>query len=308
MKSILDNKKVAWLCAVICTLLWGTAFPVIKFGYEMMDIQGDDIGSKLLFAGLRFLIGGLMVVLIGAFKSRKKIIPEKADIMPILLLGIVQTALQYFCSYIGVGATTAANTSIITACMSFFVVLFAPSFFKNDKLNFQKIFGCVLGFAGVLIINISVVFSGVSFSFFGEGMVLLSTICAAGGNLITKGVMKGRNPIKITGFQLSLGGVVLIVLGAFMGGGINLFSMGNIVVLLYLAMVSAVSFTLWTAILQHQPVSQISIFNLLVPVFGTVWSGILLGENVFVWQNLLALVLISAGIVSVNITKKIKQR
>src|SRR5574344_2557961 len=126
MKSILDNKKVAWLCAVICTLLWGTAFPVIKFGYEIMAIEQIDIGSKLLFAGLRFFIGGLMVLIIGAFKSRRKIIPEKADIMPILLLGIVQTTLQYFCSYIGVGATTAANTSIITACMSFFVVLFAP--------------------------------------------------------------------------------------------------------------------------------------------------------------------------------------
>lgn len=307
MNALLRNKKFACIGAVLCTLLWGTAFPVIKFGYNLMAIPENDVASKLVYAGLRFAIGGIMVYIIGSFVHKKPMTIKKHDAMPILLLAIVQTALQYLFSYIGVGYTTASNTSIITACMSFFVVLFAPIFFKNDKLTPLKIVGCVVGFAGVLAINFAGI-SGGSFSFLGEGFVLFSTLCAAGGNLLTKGVMKDRDPLSITAFQLTIGGILLLVSGLVLGGKINLSTPLNILVLLYLALVSAIAFTLWTAILRYHKVSKISVFNLLVPVFGTIWSGILLGENVYKLENIIALLLVCVGIVVVNISADEKNK
>lgn len=309
MSAFLKNRKVAYLCAVICTLLWGTAFPVIKFGYSIMSIPEDDIASKLVFAGLRFTLGGIMVYIFASAVSKKPVKMQKSDALPVILLAFIQTALQYLFSYIGVGYTTAANTSIITACMSFFVVLSAPLFFKNDRLTPLKIAGCAIGFAGVLAVN----FSGMtefSFSFLGEGFVLFSTLCAAAGNLITKGFMKNRNPMIITAFQLIIGGVVLLITGLMFGGRTALSSALNIFVLIYLAFVSAVAFTLWTAILRYHPVSRISIFNLLVPVFGTIWSGILLKENIFSIENFISLMLVCSGIVLVNlnITGKEKRK
>lgn len=307
---ILQHKKAAWAAAVLCTLLWGTAFPAIKLGYQVMAVPQDDIASKLVFAGARFALGGLLVWIIGSFRKKAPLMPAKTELLPILLIGGVQTALQYFCSYIGVGYTSASNTSIITACMSFFVVLLAPLFFKSDRLNAKKALGCILGFLGVLFINFSGIGQGLSFSFLGEGMVLLSTLCAAGGNLLTKGFMKKKDPFSVTAFQLMLGGALLLIFGFYMGGSLCISTVQAALLLLYLALVSAVAFTLWTAVLSYHPVSKISIFNLLVPIFGTFWSGILLSENVFTLQNALALLFICAGIVFVNINgaSKVKEK
>ncbi len=307
MSSILKNRKVAYLIAILCTLLWGTAFPVIKMGYNLMSIPENDIASKLVFAGTRFFLGGIMVYIIGLFIKRQPLKLNKTDLTPIILLAVVQTALQYLFSYIGVGYTTASNTSVITACMSFFVVLLAPLFFKNDRLTLLKIIGCVVGFAGVIAMNFKG-FAGGNISFLGEGFVLFSTLCASAGNLITKGCMKNHDPVKITAFQLALGGLLLLLTGSALGGGIELNSVANITVLCYLALVSAVAFTLWTAILRYHPVSKISVFNLLVPIFGTVWSGILLNEPVFTIENAVALVLVCAGIVLVNLEIKNKRQ
>lgn len=303
MSALLKNKKFAYLGALICTLLWGTAYPAIKLSYSLMSIPENDIASKLVFAGIRFAAGGIMVYIIGCAINKKPLKISRTDALPIILLGVIQIALQYLFSYIGVGYTTASSTSIITACLSFFVVLLAPIFFKSDKLTVMKIAGCVIGFAGVIIINLSGI-SEFSFSFSGEGFVFISTFCGAAGNLITKAVMKNRNPIKITAFQLGLGGLILLLTGILLGGKIDLSLPINILAVLYLGVVSAVSFALWTAILMYQPVSKISVFNLLIPVFGTIFSGIFLGENVFNLQNLASLLLVCFGIVLVNLELK----
>ena len=77
-------------------------------------------------------------------------------------------------------------------------------------------------------------------------------------------------------------------------------------ILLWLAFVSAAAFTLWTALLKYHPASKISVFNLLVPVFGTILSGILLGENIFRAEIFLSLILITAGILAVNLSTEEK--
>ena len=62
--------------------------------------------------------------------------------------------------------------------------------------------------------------------------------------------------------------------------------------------------SLWTALLKFHDASRISVFNLLVPVFGTVLSGLMLGENVFRIETLISLILISFGIAFVNMNLK----
>ena len=70
--------------------------------------------------------------------------------------------------------------------------------------------------------------------------------------------------------------------------------------LIYMAALSAVAFTVWTYLLSHNPVSTVSIYNLLIPVFGTVLSGIFLHENIFTWTHLVSILLVCTGIVMVN--------
>ena len=300
----IKNYKVAAALAIFCTLLWGTAFPFIKVGYAQFGIEGNDIGSKLLFAGARFTLAGIMVLFIFLVKNKHLPKIEKNGIMPVMQLGSVQTFGQYIFTYIGIGFTSGANTSVITACATFFTVLFAPLFFKSDKLNICKIIGCVLGFCGVLCVNSG---GGVTVdTLFGDFMILMSTLSAAAGNFISKGIVRDREPISVTGFQLLFGGILLLIAGFVTGGKLDFSSIKALLVLLWLAFVSAAAFAIWTALLKHHPASRICGFNLLVPVFGTLLSGIMLGESVFGIETIVSVVLICAGIFISNM--QIKKR
>lgn len=297
--SILKNSAFACVAAVFCAALWGTAFPFIKLGYSVFAVTESDIGSKLLFAGIRFFAAGVMVYAYLCISQKKLALPHKSSFEGVLALGLTQTALQYIFTYVGIGFTSGTNTSIITSCSSFFTVLLAPLFFKSDRLTLLKVIGCVIGFAGVLAIN---GVGGVSFdTLLGDVLILCSTVCTTAGNFMAKGISQRTNPTELTAFQLMLGGFVLTAIGVLLGGVIDFKNLFGMLILLWLAFVSAAAFTVWTALLKYHPASKISVFNLLVPIFGTVLSGLMLGENIFKIQTLASLILISLGIAAVNL-------
>ena len=298
-QSILKKRWAAYLGATVCVALWGTAFPVIKLGYETLQIEST--GSKLLFAGERFALAGVFVFLIGLIIYRKPLVIKRKDILPVALLGFVQTTLQYLFAYVGVGLTTATNTSILTGTVSIISVAAAAVFFRDtDRLTPLKIIGCIAGLVGIVFVNIKDFSLGTA-TLLGDFIVLLSAFSGAGGNIITKKISTGRNPAAVTAYQLFGGGLLLIIIGVIMGGHISCTNPRGVAILVWLSVVSSVSFLLWTALLKHHPVSRITIFTMLVPVFGTLWSWILLGENIFNIGNLVSLMLIAAGIVLVNI-------
>ena len=303
--TVLQNRPAAYGLAIGCTLLWGTAFPFIKRGYAAFAIADGDVGAMLLFAGLRFTLAGAMVLAFLCVREKRFVPVGKADAGAAALLGAVQTFGQYLFTYAGIGLTTGANTSIITACASFLTVLGAALFLKSDRLSVWKILGCALGFGGVLVMNGG---GGLALdTLLGDSLIFMSTVFAAAGNLIAKKLTPGRSPVKLTAYQLLCGGLALTVAGMLCGGRLNLTSTDGLLILLWLAFVSAAAFTVWTALLKFHPASNISVFNLLVPVFGTFLSGMLLGENVFRAEIFLSLALIAAGIVAVNVSKEGKR-
>ncbi len=78
------------------------------------------------------------------------------------------------------------------------------------------------------------------------------------------------------------------------------------VLLLYLGFLSAVAYTLWGVLLKYNPVSRVTVFGFMNPVFGVILSAILLGEKgqAFNGSTLAALVLVCMGIYVVNREKK----
>lgn len=299
-KKFFSNKIISPLIALLCVTLWGTAFPVIKKCYEFFDIPQNDYSSKVLFAGYRFFIAGVMVLIVAIISQKHFVKPSKKDIVPISIMGFMQIFLQYLFSYIGLSNTTGTKTSVITSLGSFLGVLASPIFFTSDKLNVKKILGCGIGFLGVIVINLDGLGTG-GFSLLGEGFVVFSTIVATGGNLYCKKISKNRDSMTISAYHLLIGGGGLILVGIFFGGSLDFSSITIYLLLLYLGLVSAASFTLWTALLKYNPVSKILIFNLLIPIFGTIWSGILLGEKILSLYNIVSVVLISIGIILVNL-------
>ena len=63
MERIFKDNKYKTLLAVICSVGWSLAYPFIKIGYQEFHIAPDDLGGKILFAGVRFFMAGVFVLL-----------------------------------------------------------------------------------------------------------------------------------------------------------------------------------------------------------------------------------------------------
>lgn len=286
--------------ALLCTLLWGSAFPAVKTGYTLFGI-GDAAANKLYFAGWRFMLAGAVVLTVYTVMNRKFIFPKKTLWKGIILLGLTQTTMQYVFFYIGLSHTTGVKGSVLTATTTFLAVGISHFLFREDCMTSAKAMGCAIGFAGVLLISVSSGGSlGGGFTLTGEGFMLLSSAAAALGAIISKLIANGESPMLITGWQLLLGGAVLLSAGTLSGGHFANTSPQAFALLAYLIFLSAAAFSVWTWLLKRYPVGKVTVYNFLVPVFGSLMSGIVLHETVFTVRNMASLVLVCTGIVLVN--------
>ena len=285
-----------YMPAILCTALWGSAAPCIKKGYELFEIAADVSFSQLLFAGWRFALAGVLVLIVAKLKGHR-ILPVRSEWKPILWISLFQSMIQYICYYIGLSATTGTKGAVLSGTQTFFALIFAHLFLKNDKLNRQKALGCVCGFAGVLVLGMG----GLNgFNLLGDGLVLLSAMSAGAGALVSRIFTPGRDPMLLTGWQLLLGGLLLGGIGVAGGGHLGAVTLTGVLLLGYMIVLSAAAFTIWTALLGKYPVGRVSLFCFLIPVFGAIFSALVLGENIFTLRNLAALALVSGGIAIAN--------
>ena len=301
---LFSRKNVVYLCAAFCCLLWGSAYPAIKSGYEIFQIAADDIPTKIVFAGYRFLFAGLLLLLL-AMSQRKPI----ARLSPrqfgqLTLLGLTQTSLQYIFFYIGLAFTTGVKGSIMNATGTFFSVLLAHFIYQNDKLSYNKTLGCILGFAGVMVVNFNSGLMDFSFSLLGDGSVVLAAFILSAASLYGKRISQTVDPTVMTGYQLAIGGLALVIGGYLSGGTLTFHGLSSVAILGYLTLLSSVAFALWSILLKYNRVGMIAPFNFLIPVSGSVLSAILIGENILEWKYAIALVLVCSGIWWVNKVKR----
>ena len=288
------------ICCIFCTALWGSAFPCVKLGYELFNISVDDIFSKILFAGWRFFLAGIIVLLITASIQKKFPKLKKEAIKSVVILGFIQTTLEYIFFYIGLSYASGFKGAILNPTSTFMMVILAHFFYKDDKLTFRKTLGCIVGFLGIIIVNLSGDVNSQS-SFLGEGCLIISALAFAIGSIISKEATKiESNPMIVTGYQLLIGGFILIVFGLIGGGKLQVTSTSAFMLFLYLALLSSIAFSLWTTLFKYNPVSKVSIFNFLTPIFGTILSALILSEDVFNLKNISALILVCFGIYIVN--------
>ena len=300
--ELLNKKWAVPIGATLCALLWGSAYPVIKYSYAALAI--DSVPDRLMFAGARFMLAGVTVWLFAlAVRRRPPTIPRER-IGSAVLYGVLQTGLMYILNYIGVANTTASKTSMLTASSAFFAVLLAPIFFRGERLTALKAAGAAVGFSGVILVNLGGLSGG--FGFGGEGLVLLAAILNTAGSFVGKRAARGME-LEMTAYQLMIGAALILAAGLVMGGSFVVTAQGMLLTV-YLAFVSAAAFALWTALLTRHEAGRVLIFNLLIPVFGSVWAFVILGERqIFDPMFLLSLALISLGIFMVNHTKNFQK-
>lgn len=300
------NRRNIVILATLCCILWGSAYPSIKVGYSLFNING--IGSKLVFAGYRFTLAGIFIILFELITKKSVISFTKKQFGQVALLGLTQTALQYIFFYVGMSYTTGVRGSIINGTGTFVSIILAHFIYKNDKINFNKIIGCIIGFLGVIIVNLNgKSLGGSSATFRGEGFIMIAAIIFAVSAIYGKKITQTQESSIVTGTQLFIGGVILTILGFILGGSLKGFTFPSTLLLIYMALLSSIAFAIWTQLLKYNKVGIISVFNFLIPVFGTLLSAVVLGENIFDIKILIALILVCYGIFLVYRTKTVKQ-
>ena len=307
--KFLSKTPVMILIAMFCCFLWGSAFSCIKIGYKMFGISGNDIASQILFAGIRFTIAGIMVIAVESIRRREFVKPSHPKY--IAVQSLFQTVLQYLFFYVGLAHTTGVKSSIITGAGTFFTILICSLGFRQEKLTTKKVVGSLIGFVGLIVVNLTGQGLDFDMSFFGEGFIFIAAFSGAMAQGYIKKFSKDASVVMLSGYQFFFGGLVMTIVGVVAGGHINmpagdtLFVIKAVALILYMGFISAAAYTLWGVLLKYNDVSKVATCKFMNPIFGAVLSFIILQEaNVMGWQVIVALVLVCLGIFIVNYEKK----
>ena len=301
-KENLTRPVIVTLLACLCCLLWGSAVPFINLGYQLFAIPEGETASQILFAGCRFTLAGLLAVLIASVPRRRFVLPRPGNWGRVVRLSLVQTIAQYVFFYIGVAHTTSVKGAIIQGLNAFVTILIACYVFRSERMSARKWLGGLVGVAGIVLVNMDGMHIDPSVSLLGEGFLVISMVASAFSSGLIKRYSQHEEPVCLSGWQFVLGGLTMIAVGLLLGGRLHPQRMLALPVLLYLAMISAVAYSLWAVLLKHNPVSRVAVFTFLQPVFGVLLSLLLVdrGADVPLLRYGAALVLICVSIAVVN--------
>ena len=287
--------------AIICCILWGSAFPCVKIGYTLFSVDTNHVPSIILFAGLRFTLAGLLVIIFGCIQQKKFLLPKKQNWWRVLLVCLFQAVAQYIFFYIGLANVSGVKGSVLNGLGVFLTIIIACFIFRTEKFNLVKLAGCLLGFGGVILINLGGDFS-FEFTLLGEGFVIFSGLSAAVAAGLVKIFSKYEDTTALCGWQFFIGGLILIAVGSGFGGQVMPTGAGSYFMLLYLALISSVAFTLQGYIVKYNPISKFAVYKSTNPLFGAVFSAIILGESeqLLSYYTIIAIILVCLGIFIIN--------
>ena len=300
--SIFQHPVWVIVFALTAAVAWGWAYPLIKLGFEAFSITSDMTGSKMLFAGIRFALSGLIVLAFAKSAHRRLTVSGMGGWLYVLTFSLMNTTLHYACFYIGLSHSAGARAAVFNSLGVFMLVLLACAFFKTDRLSMGKVVGCAVGFAGVVVLNFGGGESG-QFTLLGDGMIILNALCSAVAGLMTRGLGRHTDVFVGTGYSLAIGGVLLVIPGLLMGGTLPQVTGTGLLILFLLIAISTIGFTLYNKLLSCNPVGKVAIFNSLTPVVGAVTSCLCLHEPFYI-KYVLAVLLSAGGIYIINRGKR----
>ncbi len=298
----------AVLGAAFCALLWGSAFPCIKYVYSIWAEQSIEVSmhTRWWFAGVRFTLSGLGLLLISRspFKQLRQ--------TPLRYMGgmaLCQTLLQYIFFYLALSLASSSLCSLMSASGSFWWLLLAPLFGKAEWGKGWKVWGIlVLGALGVSM----AVYSPGDPSFnplLGVAVMLLATLCGTLAVLLFSKIKPTMKARTATGFSLFSGGVALCMIGLpAMPDSPALFSPPVILITLYLAFVSATAFSVWYELSTRYPVSLLASLRFMIPISGVLLSvAFIQSEKLSVWIMIGTMIVSFTMVLAVRLHGKVEK-
>jgi len=294
------NKNKTVILALLTMLLWGSLFPMVKLGFSAYEVKGT--ADILLFAGIRFVICGGVICIFSAVRDKASYHPVPHSLLPILLSGVFAIILHYAFTYLGLEMTDSSKTALLKQAGILFYVCFSFLFFKEDRPNARKLLAVAIGFVGIAVLNIGS--NGFSFSF-GDLLILCASFCTVFSNVISKKVFQKKvSPITATGISQLFGGIVLLIVGLAMGGRVRFAWDSSLWIMAYICAASVISYCIWFGIVKNGELSGLFIIKFAEPVFACIFGALILNENIWKLQYLIAFIVISGSILLANTGKR----
>lgn len=283
--------KTAWTLLLVMSMAGIAAiYPIVK----VLDGTVDPF----LLAFFRFLIAALallpVVMLRHAFALPKG--KEWYTFFFIAACAVAPTALIV----VGVAKTNTIVSAILINSNPLIVAFLAP-FLIAEHVSSKKILGLALGFLGVISIVLNGQAPGALFHseyLLGSLVLLTGALLSALNKIYSLNLVKRYDGLFVTFFAVALGSAMLalIVMGQQGFGQVFQLAPRSVLMLLAMGIVStAIPWTIWSSSLKHLDVHVAASFNLLVPVFATLYSFVFFDESFTIWA-LVGMILTSIGI------------
>lgn len=271
MKNIFNHTV---FLAIIACLLWSSAFVGVKIGLQYH--------TPLQFAGIRFIISGLM--LLPVIRNLRNYLKEvRENIGFVLLVVLLQTVLQYALFYNGVNLVPGSVAAMVVGSSPMFVAVVAHFGMKNDKMSWHKVASIILGIAGVAIISLRKQLpSGAEIALVGVLLLIVNNFVSGLSNVVIARNQSGISPLVLASSSLFFGGLVLFLVSIPMEGMSDFqFPPTYYIALAWLSFLSAAAFGIWNTLLTRPgvKVSNLNIWKFLIPVSGAILSWMIMPDE-----------------------------
>jgi len=299
----LETKRNTIFWAVIACLLWSTAYPGIKLG-----LQYD---KPLHFAGIRFIISGLMIF---PFTVRPRLylrmVWEHRRLIGLVTL--LQTLISYICFYLGLNIVPGALGAVIVGSQPLVTAIVASLMQKDEILTRNKIITIIAGISGVILISAGrqAFRIGTSLEIVGVLLILCSNTATAISNVFVSVRNRGLNPLVLSSASLFTGGLVITIISHFTEQRpAEAFPAQYWLVLGWLSFMSAFAFSLWYLLLQRPGVrvSELNLWKFLIPVVGAILSWLLVPGEKPEWLTVTGMLIITASLLAFFLNRNHRQ-
>ncbi|WP_163970634.1 DMT family transporter [Oceanobacillus halotolerans] len=294
--TLLQQKKwLTWSLILLITVIWGYSWVLMK---ESLFYMGP-----FTFSAFRFGTGALTLFVI--LIMMRAPLPPKDQWKHLIMIGILQTSIVFLLTMYGLRFVDAGKSSVLLYSMPIFSSMFAARFLQ-EKLTKQKAVGLGIGLFGLItILGWDVLIVQDPLVIFGEGLIIIGAISWGVSNVYYRKNIKGLSQLQVTAYQMMFGtiGIILAALAMEAGDPVILNGHSMYIVLFTGVLASALCFTGWFILLSAVDMVTATISTLLVPVFGVLFSTILLGETLTI-GIIIGSLFILAGIVIAQISVK----
>jgi drug/metabolite transporter (DMT)-like permease len=290
------QKQLPWraiIAVLIITMVWGSNMAFVK-------LASRDI-APLFMAGIRSMVAAVCLYIWMKAKGLA-LFPSRIIVFHGVVAGLL-FGTEFGLIFVGLKYTLASRGYVILYVAPFFAAIGAHFFLVDDRFNRWKIFGLILAFGGLIVLflkNLGM-FSFVAL----PGDILFLFAGASWGATtvyIKKYLAQRAEPLQILFFQLFFSTPFLFVLSlAFEDTVVTGFSLLTAVSLFYQCiLVAFLSYLGWFVLVSRYPVSLLHAFSFFTPVFGVIFSGILILGEAISPNLILALIMVSLGMILVN--------